>query len=275
MSSSNFDVEEYLDRIRAQAKRALFEVKPIGFIEGFPLLVLRRPGQTPDQEPLASPTATVYLSAGVHGDEPAGPLALLRLFQQRWFSPDIEWTVFPLLNPTGMSLGKRENSRGEDLNRDYFLKNCSEVKAHREWLDNHCQPRNYDLSLMLHEDWEATGFYIYELAHDPALRIHTSMLQAALHWVPLDLSETIDGHQAREGRIAPLEFEKFTLDNETDLPGAEAVYLSKYYTRLNYTLETPSALPIATRVDTHVAVIQAAVENFLKLPRDSGKPKNA
>jgi len=28
-------------------------------------------------------------------------------------------------------------------------------------------------------------------------------------------------------------------------------------------------------VDTHVAVIQAAVENFLKLPGDAGKRKNA
>ena len=31
----------------------------------------------------------IYLSAGIHGDEPAGPLALLELLRQGFFTPDV------------------------------------------------------------------------------------------------------------------------------------------------------------------------------------------
>lgn len=266
MSSSNFDIEKFLDRVRTLGRRARFEVQPVGMVDGLPLLVLRRKAQTSDGEALPQPTANLYLSAGVHGDEPAGPLALLRLLQQRWFSPDIEWTLFPLLNPTGMALGKRENSRGEDLNRDYFQSSSKEVQAHHQWLQDHCDPQHYDLSLLLHEDWESTGFYMYELSRIPGRSIAEPMLQAAQQWMPVDVSETIDGYRASQGRIAPLESDEFSLDDDSNLPGAEAVYLSKYYSQLNYTLETPSTLPIATRIDTQVNVIQAGIEQFLKLP---------
>jgi hypothetical protein len=51
-----------------------------------------------------------------------------------------------------------------------------------------------------------------------------------------------------------------------DLPGAEAIYLFKTYSKLNYTFETPSKYPIASRVECHVKAIQSAVEQFLHLP---------
>lgn len=48
---------------------------------------------------------SIYLSAGIHGDEPAGPLALLGLLQENRFPAEIGLVIFPLLNPEGFAVG--------------------------------------------------------------------------------------------------------------------------------------------------------------------------
>src|SRR6059036_1296617 len=47
------------------------------------------------------PRRRVYLSAGIHGDEPAGPLAAQRLVQENLWPPDVGLWLCPCLNPTG------------------------------------------------------------------------------------------------------------------------------------------------------------------------------
>src|SRR5210317_1801497 len=60
-----------------------------------PLRAWKRAGEGP----------VVYLSAGIHGDEPAGPLALLDLMREGFFTPHIDWALCPALNPTGLAEG--------------------------------------------------------------------------------------------------------------------------------------------------------------------------
>ena len=61
----------------------------------------------------------IYLSSGSHGDEPAAPLAMLRLITENIWPKDAELWLCPCLNPTGFPANTRENAAGEDLNRDY------------------------------------------------------------------------------------------------------------------------------------------------------------
>ena len=92
-----------------------------------------------------SPAAlhNLYLSSGIHGDEPAGPLALLQMLQDdRW--PDLNLWLVPCVNPFGFRRNTRENADGMDLNRDYRHRTAAEVKAHIAWLER--QPR-FDLTL--------------------------------------------------------------------------------------------------------------------------------
>src|SRR5580704_3810007 len=56
----------------------------------------------------------VYLSAGIHGDEPAGPLAVLQLLREDQWPPDAALWVCPCLNPTGFAANRRENAEGID-----------------------------------------------------------------------------------------------------------------------------------------------------------------
>ncbi len=112
----------------------------------------------------------------MHGDEPAGPLAVLRLLQEDDWPGDAAIWLCPCLNPTGFPLNRRENASGIDLNRDYRHLQSAEVRAHVAWLER--QPR-FDLALCLHEDWESNGFYLYELNPENRPSFAEKILEAA------------------------------------------------------------------------------------------------
>lgn len=190
----------------------------------------------------------IYLSAGIHGDEPSGPLALLGLMKKGFFSKNISWTICPALNPGGLAMGTRENRAGIDLNRDYMNRCAPEVAAHIRWL---ARRPPQDLFISLHEDWESTGFYFYEinLCEDKPERA-ANILSAVKPYFPPEPGLEIDGHEVREkGWICHCA--------EADLPESwpEAIYLAKNGCKLSFTLETPSSMNLEKRVSAHQAAV--------------------
>jgi hypothetical protein len=230
----------------AAARVEGFAVESFGKVQGHTLLAgtKRAPGSRP----------RVYLSAGIHGDEPAPPLALLRLLQEGFFDARCDWFVCPLLNPTGMAAGTRENHERRDLNRQYRSREAAEVRAHVAWLRR--QP-SFDLALCLHEDWESSGFYLYELNPDRRPSLAEPVVAAVGKICPLDFSATIDGRPAQGGIIRPED------DPAKRELWPEAIYLRAHHTRLSYTLETPSAHPLPQRIQAHVIAVTTAVACFL------------
>lgn len=191
----------------------------------------------------------IYLSAGMHGDEPAGPPALLRLLEEGAFCHGISWWLSPVLNPTGLAIGTRENDRGIDQNRDYRLRQSAEVIAHAGWLEGCKAPA---MLLSLHEDWESSGFYFYEinLEDDIPERAH-SILEAVRATMPIEPNAVIDDHDVREpGWIYHAA--------EADLPDhwPEAIFLAKLGCPLTFTFETPSSLPLVQRIEAHCAAVR-------------------
>lgn len=194
----------------------------------------------------------IYISAGIHGDEPAGPLAALKLLQENRWPADAEIFLLPCLNPPGFVRNTREGEGGVDLNRDYRDPQCASTRAHIAWLER--QPK-FDLYLCLHEDWEAHGFYLYEQNLDGQPSRGEQMISAVQHVCPIDLNEVIEGRAARGGIIQP----KINPAERPDWP--EAIYLISHKARQGYTLEAPSDFPLTTRVNALVAAVNAAV-NF-------------
>jgi predicted deacylase len=104
-----------------------------------------------------NPRKHLYISSGMHGDEPAGPLAVLSLIEENDWPAEISLFVIPCFNPGGFVRNTRENEDGIDLNRDYrSRKTAAHSRAQLSGSNN--GPR-FNLSLCLHEDWEAHGFY--------------------------------------------------------------------------------------------------------------------
>jgi predicted deacylase len=199
------------------------------------------------------PGVRIYISTGIHGDEPAGPLATLRLLNENNWPTDAELWLLPCLNPTGFILNSRENDGRKDLNRDYRNTVTSEVAAHIAWLER--QPK-FDLYLCLHEDWESHGFYLYEQNPDNKISLAKKMVEAVQKVCPIDLSEIIEDRAAQDGIIRP----NINPQERPDWP--EALYLISHKSRQGYTLEAPSDFPLATRVDALVAAVKTAVDFY-------------
>lgn len=167
------------------------------------------------------------------------------------FDQRANWLICPLLNPQGFSKATRENADAVDLNRDYKAVLAAETRAHIAWLQS--QP-DFDLTMSLHEDWESTGFYLYELNPDNRPSYAESMIAAVSSVCPIDTAAVIDGREsAAPGIIRPI------ADPLLRELWPEAIYLRAHHTTLTYTLESPSALPLAQRV----AALRAAVECVL------------
>jgi murein peptide amidase A len=245
--SSRAEVAGLIARLDAAGRAAGFAAETFGEVDGLPLLALRRPA--PDGRP------RVYVSAGIHGDEPAPPRALLALLEQGFFGDECAWFLCPLLNPAGLVRGRRGNPDGLDLNRDYRSRATAEVRAHIAWLER--QPP-FALTLCLHEDWEARGFYLYELNPGGHPSLAEPIIEAVRGISPIDQAEVIDGRPARGGIIRP------DGDPAKRDQWPEAIYLRARHTRLSYTLETPSGRPLAERVAALIAAVAAARQGFLR-----------
>lgn len=201
----------------------------------------------------SQPWTRIYLSAGIHGDEPAGPLAAVRLLQQDHWPSNVELWFCPCLNPGGFVLNRRGNAEGKDLNRDYRHPETAEVRAHIAWLER--QPR-FDLYLCLHEDWESRGFYLYEQNPEAKASLAEIIMSAVQKVCPIDQSETIEDRPAKGGIIRP------NLDPRTRPQWAEAFYLIMNKSRQGYTLEAPSDFPLEVRVNALASGVNAALKLF-------------
>ena len=201
--------------------------------------------------PHSQPRKRIYISAGIHGDEPAGPLAARQLIEENHWPSDVELVLCPCLNPTGFALNRRENAQGFDLNRQYLNPEALEIMAHIRWLE---PGPAFDVALCLHEDWESHGFYLYELNPDGRPSHAEEIIRRVEKVCPIDLSMEIEGRPAQDGIIRP------SADPMSRPQWPEAFWLLTYKTRQSYTLEAPSDFPLSTRVTALVTGVRAVLE---------------
>ncbi len=192
----------------------------------------------------------IYFSTGIHGDEPAGPLAIRQFLREDRWPADADLWVMPCLNPEGFVLRRRTNGEGIDLNRDYRQPRSAAIQAHVRWLGQ--QPR-FDFAVCLHEDWEAQGFYLYELNPDRQPSLAESVIEAVSAVCPIDRSNTIDGWPAYDGIIRP----QIEPKDRPEWP--EAIHLVVHRTRHSYTFEAPSDFDLPVRVRALATAVQALV----------------
>ncbi len=238
-----FDWSGFIPEFSLAASRGGFASEVLLDTEDGPLMAWEKPGRGP----------LVYLSAGIHGDEPAGPLAALEMMKRDTFGDDFSWMICPALNPGGLAVISRENRRGVDLNRDYLRLQSLETVVHTRWLARKPVP---DVFISLHEDWETSGFYFYEINLGPDDPERARAILAAVAPIfPHEAGAEIDGHEIREpGWIYHCA--------DADFPELwpEAIYLAKMGCELSFTFETPSRAPLADRTRAHIAGVEELIK---------------
>jgi murein peptide amidase A len=236
-----------LDRAWRQAARAAgWRYREIASVGTRPIAVVESRGRSGPE---------VYVSTGIHGDEPGPPWGLLRWFAQHGAGlREARVVLFPCLNPHGLVANTRTNEDGQDLNRMFHERTLHPVLA--AWHD-YMDGRAPAVSLCLHEDYDAQGAYCYELYRAGQPAVAADWLAAARLPVPLDGRRMIDGRKARAGVIRRSRL-------PPDLPGwPEAMALHARGVRVNLTFETPSEYSLWDRVRAHEAFVGTVVTRVL------------
>jgi protein MpaA len=205
----------------------------------------------------------VYLSAGIHGDEISGPLALLEMLRRPDFFAAFDATIFPILNPNGLIKNLRVNAAGIDLNRDYRNSKSDEILSHIQAL---LTLGRFDAAMMLHEDWEGIGAYLYELNDELSPTLGAEIIAAMGRHVPIDQRPEIEEAPAHGGVISRRDLlaKLGPLEDRPEWP--EAIYLSLNHTRVSFTTETPKPFPLADRVAAQIAAVETLLGALKEVP---------
>ena len=240
------DYPHLVRRWRRLAKGTGIEFKSFVKAAGFDVFFVRTPGLTP--------TSGVYISAGIHGDEPASSEGLITWAEAHASElKDLPLFLFPCLNPHGLTLNTRANEAGIDLNRSFHRDDVPVIAALREIL----RPHRFTLSLNLHEDYDGQGIYLYEVQREKPYW-GEALIKAGAQHLPVDQRYRIDISTSRNGVIR----RRFNSARYKKLGGLpEAVYLQTNHARRAVTVETPSEFDLTSRV----AAIGAVVTESLRL----------
>ena len=200
---------------------------------------------------------SLYLSSGIHGDEISGPLALLRMLRDRSFFSDFNVTIFPILNPDGLAKNLRVNDDGIDLNRDYRNTKSVEIASHIEALKT---LGRFDAAMMLHEDYEGIGAYLFELNDALPPHLGRDIIAAMGRHVPVDMRPEIDEFPAQGGVLNRRDIiqKMGPIEDRPEWP--EAIYLTQNHTQVSYTTETPKPFPLEQRVQAQIAAVGALMD---------------
>jgi protein MpaA len=223
-------------RWRALARRAGWRMREFAEADGFPVYVVESPRRA---------GARLYLSAGIHGDEPAATEALITWCERRVRAlRKREGLIFPCLNPWGLQHNSRNDARGRDLNRGYHRSDVPVIAAQKAIL----RERSFDAAVMLHEDFDAHGVYLYEI---PGARPFWGerLLAAAAKHLPREPRTRVEGRRCRGGLIRT----RITPDTLPEHP--EAFCLRFGHTLRSLTFETPSEFSLTARVRAQGAML--------------------
>jgi protein MpaA len=258
--------QHYLSMIDSFATLERAEIQELGIVQSpdtgpLPLHAIRIAA-----EPQVLRPVRVLLSAGMHGDEPAGIFALLRFLESHAFALGrIQFLIFPCINPVGFLMARRQSSNHHDLNRVVHPRSLApEMRMIVRTLEAEAQ--GFDACFDLHEDSCSSdcdfapqdpvpqAFYLYESEGSATLGVGEQVVDdLRAHRFAICNWSHIYGEPAQDGRICPnpaharsklLHFEK---------------YLSQSHSPVVITSETPTVWSLTQRIRAHCIVLAAGI----------------
>lgn len=213
--------------------------------------------------------ACVSIAAGIHGDEPAGPWALLNIVESGLLDAAFSYRIWPCINPTGFVVHARANADATDINRSFTgAGGAPESKA----IITATRDRRFAASLDLHEDLEAGGFYCYEPERADEGLIGGQVV-AALREAGLPVQELTPqfdlGYPSDADHLRRLESGHVIVDLAQELAYFKglpfSLYMAKRAARRVLTLESPATRPWNARLSIHRVAVVAALGALAKV----------
>jgi protein MpaA len=217
--------------------------------------------------------ANVLISAGVHGDEPAGVYAAVDLLRAGITSQAerVNTYVLPCVNPSGFEVDTLETMIGGNLNRSFHLETAlAENREILNWLDR--AGIAFDLAMDLHEivpNYVGEGFveadnprgcYLYEWREEREGRIGRKLLAAVKPKTGICNWSTIYQDVSDRGLISYPEGERnpvYALRTTFD------AYLISRHAKHTFTTETPTVWPLEKRIRVQSAWVRRAIEHYV------------
>lgn len=245
------DYRFLIQRWRAVARQCGLIMRRYSEVGGHPVYFL--------QSKRLPASGAIYISAGIHGDEPAGTEACITWAEKNQeILAHAPFLIFPCLNPWGLMNNSRHDDQRRDLNRMFQHDEIPSLRA----LKTIIAPHHFPLALMLHEDYDGQGVYLYEVQRVKPFW-GEGMLAAARKIIPIDGRAKVDGRKFRNGvfrrRLTLKIFEKIGLP--------ESPYLHLHHADRTFTIETPSEFALDLRIRAHVAIIEECVRRVCSTKR--------
>jgi|SRR5579859_3382515 len=239
------DYAEIVARLRALARRE-WRVEQVGEVWGYPFFRASRR--------LSQRAPTILLTAGIHGEEPGGVEgALCWLESGEWSKWPVNWLVLPCINPYGWERNQRRNAQRRDINRQFRNPAaCPEAKLIKKLVHG----QRFLVSLDLHEDVDAPGYYLYEL-HRGLSYVGERIVAAVGRVIPINHDKVIDGNRATGLALIRREPNLEQLKRRPRWPMAYHVFL--HCTDHILGSETPVHFPLKQRADAHNVAIRTAL----------------
>lgn len=243
MSHRAHDYAFLVERWRAVAAAAGTRLKEIARADAARVFCLRTPALKKE--------GGVYISAGIHGDEPASSEALITWAEENIDRfPSIPLFLFPCLNPWGLVNNRRDDASGTDLNRVFHTDTSAVISGLKRAIAGY----RFTLALSLHEDFDGQGLYLYEVKRERPFW-GEDLLEAARPIMPIEGRARVDGRKANGGLIRRrIDAKRF---GKIGYP--ESVWLHLHHACRALTIETPSEFALEQRVRAHLAIIEECV----------------
>lgn len=207
----------------------------------------------------------VLITAGIHGDEPAGCYALDKILCDYSYLDNCpaQVDVLPLINHSGFLLGRRETASGSDLNRAFrgpaTIFDQFDVKYVKEFL---VRKEPYKLFLSMHEDVDRESFYLYNTGvggHKIINDIFSTVKKQGI-----SLYNGIDEISAGDSAVNKLVIEGYVrapLEKESDGTLEDYVVRTKRAPRA-ITIELPGKRALNERVNLGISIIKTVLNNM-------------
>ena len=180
----------YLEKLGFACRKAGARPEKIGLVNRMPVYKITLNPAGP---------VTVAFSAGIHGDEIAGPWAILDFLKQydRRDYPGIRIVLFPVASPTAFDKEKRYNYLDKELNLSFLGK-----RPPRECriLQKAMKREKPFFFHALHEDMRSNSFYLFNFERKKE-KIYRDLVRLAARFMPVNRSRRIIRDRATNGII--------------------------------------------------------------------------